>query len=52
MCLSQFEERHFTRVWGQKSLNHKDGRNLLIDYMSKVSKGSSVNNHKIFQQAG
>ena len=45
--VSKFEERHFAKPWSKKSLNHKDGKKHLADYIEKVFKGKAVQNHPL-----
>lgn len=48
--VDRFEARHFSKQWVQKSLNHKDGKRLISDYIENVKKGYSVANHAIFKK--
>lgn len=48
--IDRFEVRHFSKPWVQKSLNHKDGKKLISDYIENVKKGYSVSNHAIFKK--
>jgi hypothetical protein len=48
--VDRFEVRHFSKQWVQKSLNHKDGKRLISDYIENVKKGYSVANHAIFKK--
>jgi hypothetical protein len=45
--LSKFEEKHFSKPWAVKSLNHKDGKELLLDYFDKIQKGTMVHKHPL-----
>jgi hypothetical protein len=48
--VDRFEIRHFSKPWAQKSLNHKDGKKLISDYIENVKKGYSVSNHQLFKK--
>jgi predicted SnoaL-like aldol condensation-catalyzing enzyme len=45
--VSKFDEKHFSKPWVIKSLNHKDGKDLLADYFDKVFKGKPVQKHRL-----
>ena len=46
--LERFEAKHFTRKWKRKSLNHKDGKDALVDLFRKIYDEESVSNHSIY----
>lgn len=50
LYVGKFSAKSFEKPWGQKSLNHKAGRDLLADYFDKVFKGDTkaAAKHPIF----
>jgi hypothetical protein len=45
--LKNFTEKSFPTKWGVTSLNHKDGKEKLLDYFDKIATGTSVRGHPI-----
>ncbi len=48
--VSKFEKKHFNKPYKRKSLNHKEGKELLLDYFTKIRDQHSVSNHALFRE--